>query len=1021
MASVFSPVKEMEADEYRRVTEVTYLGTVHGTLAALRRMAPRDRGVIVQVGSALAYRAIPLQSAYCAAKHAVAGFTESLRTELLHDGSRVHVTIGPPAGPQHAAVRLGQEPPAAPRAAGAADLPARGRGARRSSGPPATGGARCWVGGPTVRAILADRLAPGYADRQLGADRLRRAADGRARRPRAPPQPLAAASPATTAPTGASTTGPAAGAPSSGRRSTAAGWRWPAWAPRAWPRSPSQVARPREPPDDIVIEQRHDYLVRIRPRPDVRVVSQGRTVLATDPDGFFDGGAERGLFVHQTRMLSRYRWLVDGARPQPVALSSVAQHSWLGYYASLPPGHSAGPADQGSGHVEEASAHTLELRLSRYAGGGLHEDVDLTNFSQRPTAFVLTLELDADFADLEETRGERRQRGRIARAWREAGGGWELALDYRAERRPAATGEPGPRRIERGIRIGVRRSGSAPVHTRGRISFRVRLEPHGTWHTCLDYVPRVEGGEPLPSYDCGSFASTDNPHDRLRDRFLAESTGFATRESETLAPVVIGAVEQAKRDLASLRLHDLDRGGREWTMAAGVPIYLALFGRDTLTAAWQAALLGPEMMQGTLEVLARFQGRQTDDWRDEQPGRMLHESHTGPLAALDFHPRRRYYGSITTSGFYPVIVSELWHWTGDAELVRPFVRPALDALAWLDRDSDRDGDGFYEYLTRSRQGVTNQGWKDSSDAIVDEDGRLVLPPIATCEEQGFVYAAKLHLSEVLWWLGEKDEARRLYHEAGELKKRFNDRFWMEDEGTFAMGLDARGQPIRSAGSNPGHCVAAGIVDTDRAERTVRRLMAPDLFSGWGVRTLSSSHPAYNPYSYHRGSVWPVEHGSFALGFMRYGLHAPLEELCRGMFEAARLFDFFRLPEVFSGHARDADHPFPALYPQTNSPQAWSASTVFSLLQSMLGLYPYAPLNLLLLDPQLPAWLPEITLRNLRVGSAVATVRFSREGSGSTYEVLEKRGRLHVVRQPSPWSLTAGFAERLTDALSSLLP
>jgi hypothetical protein len=415
-----------------------------------------------------------------------------------------------------------------------------------------------------------------------------------------------------------------------------------------------------------VTERRDDSLVRIRPRPDVRVVSQGRTVLITDPDGFFDGGAERGLFVHQTRMLSRYRWLIEGERPQPVALSSVAQHSWLGYYACLPPGRTPGPPDQGSRHLEEASGHTLELRLSRHVGGGLHEDVSLTNFSQHPTSFVLELELAADFADQEETRGERRQRGRL-----------------------------------------------------------------------------------------------------------------------------------------------------------------------------------------------------------------------------------------------------------------------------------------------------QQSWKDA--------------------------------------------------------------FWMEDAGFFAMGLDAQGRLIRSVGSNPGHCVAAGIVDTERAERTVQRLMAPDLFSGWGVRTLSSSHPAYNPYSYHRGSVWPVEHGSFALGFMRYGLHGPLEALCRGMFEAARVFDLYRLPEVFSGHRRDADHPFPALYPQTNSPQAWSASAIFALLQSMLGLYPFAPLGVLLVDPQLPSWLPEITLRNLRVGSAVVTLRFSREGTGSTYEVLEKRGRLYVVRQPSPWSLTAGFAERLRDALSSLLP
>ncbi len=770
-----------------------------------------------------------------------------------------------------------------------------------------------------------------------------------------------------------------------------------------------------------MIAQRDDYLVRIRPRPDVRLVTQGRTVLTTDPDGFFDRGAERGLFVHQTRMLSRYRWRIDGEPPQPIALSNVAQHSWMGYYACLPPGHRPGRADPGSGHVEEASEHTLELRLSRYVGGGLHEDVDLSNFSQRPTTFILQLDLDADFADLEETRGERQQHGRLERAWREVDGDWELSFDYRAEHRPAAPGQRGVRCIDRGLRIHVRHADSPPAYEDGRIAFRLELAPHGTWHACLDYVPRIEDRPLLPLYGCRSFASTENAHDRSRKLFLADSTSFATRESETLAPVVIGAVEQAKRDLASLRLHDLDEGEREWTMAAGVPMYAALFGRDTLTAAWQAAILGPEMMQGTLEVLARFQGRRVDDWRDEQPGRMLHEAHTGPLAALDFHPRRRYYGSVTTSGFYAVVVSELWHWTGDPGLVRPFVRPALDALAWLDRQSDRDGDAFYDYLTRSPQGVANQGWKDSADAIVDEDGTLVKPPIATCEEQGFVYVAKLHLSEVLWWLGEKDEAKRLYRQAGELKQRFNDVFWLEDEGFFAMGLDPDGRPIRSVGSNPGHCLATGIVDTDLAERTARRLLAEDLFSGWGVRTLSAHHPAYNPYSYHRGSVWPVEHGSFALGLLRYGLHGDLERLCRGMFEATRLFDFYRLPEVFSGHARDADHPFPALYPQTNSPQAWSASTVFGLLQAMLGLYPYAPLNVLLLDPHLPSWLPEITLRSLRVGGAVLTLRFYRDGERSGYQILDQRGRLHVIRQPSPWSLTASFAERAKDLLTSLLP
>ncbi|HXG68083.1 MAG TPA: amylo-alpha-1,6-glucosidase, partial [Blastocatellia bacterium] len=428
-----------------------------------------------------------------------------------------------------------------------------------------------------------------------------------------------------------------------------------------------------------------------------------------------------------------------------------------------------------------------------------------------------------------------------------------------------------------------------------------------------------------------------------------------------------------------------------------------------------------DMMPGTLAELARWQGREVNDWRDEQPGRMLHEAHTGPLEMLNFNPRRRYYGSITTSGFYPVVVAELWHWTGDKELIRPYIGPSLRALRWLDEYCDFNGDGLYEYKTRSTQGVENQAWKDSGDAIVYEDGSQVKAPVATCEEQGFVYLAKLFLSEVLWRLDEKDEAKRLFAEADELKKRFNDAFWMEDEGFYAMGLDPDKRQIKSIGSNAGHCLATGIADKDKAARVAERFVADDLFTGWGIRTLSSQNPAYNPYSYHRGSVWPVEHGTFALAFMRYGLPDHLHLIARAQFEAAALFDHYRLPEVFSGHQRDREHPFPALYPKANWPQAWSASAVFCLVQAMLGVYPYAPLNLLLVDPRLPGWLPEITLTGLHVGDATATIRFYRKENGeSTYEVQDVRGTLHVLRQPSPWSLTASFAERLKDALTSLL-
>ncbi len=524
----------------------------------------------------------------------------------------------------------------------------------------------------------------------------------------------------------------------------------------------------------------------------------------------------------------------------------------------------------------------------------------------------------------------------------------------------------------------------------------ITLGPHETWRTRIDVRPPW----------------TEAKHEVL-DEWTRLDTAPASND-------VLLTLEQARSDLAALRLFDLDTNARAWTVAAGLPVYVALYGRDTLTTGWQSGILGPEIMAGTLDVLAKLQGTRDDPWRDEQPGKMLHEAHTDPAAMQNLNPRGRSYSSITTSGLYAFIVAELWHWTGDKDLVRPFIEPALRALQWLDRYGDLDGDGFYEYKTRSPMGPRHQAWKDSPDAIVYEDGGDVEPPIATCEEQAFIHVAKLHLAETLWWLGERDVSKRLYREATELKKRFNDSFWMPDEGFYAMALDAQKRQVRSIGSNAGHCLAAAITDPSLVRPLADRLFADDLFSGWGIRTLSSDHPRYNPYSYHLGSIWPVEHGTFAVGFMRYGLHDRVEQIARAQFEAAALFEFHRLPELFGGQQRDADHPFPAIYPNASSPQAWSASSVFSLLQAMLGLYPYAPLKMLVIDPHLPEWLPELTLRDLRVGKARVTIHFRRGKHGRTsYRILDKRGTLRVVRQATPWSLTTQPAARLRDALASL--
>lgn len=768
-------------------------------------------------------------------------------------------------------------------------------------------------------------------------------------------------------------------------------------------------------------------LVRIRPRPGT-YISRGRSVLATTPAGLVEGGPDEGFFVHETRLLSWWRYSIDGQAPPPNAVSSVRQHHWAGYFVAAAPGVTPPDEDTGSGQVPAASQNTLELQVTRVVDDGLHEDVDLTNYTSERTSFAFAIELDADFADPAETR-QRVQQG--TRTTRRAGA--TLAFDYQAEH--------GGHTLHRSVAVEIANASSPPLFEEGRIRFDVSLAPKERWHACIRVAAVIEGQRFDSPREC---YAADAPHDEVVRSYFQETTkveGLTARRSgeaagDTVFPGAPGsqpgvpdltadvtaALDQARSDLAALRLFDLDRGEHGWTVAAGLPLYIALFGRDTLTTGWQAGMVTPHIMTGTLHALADLQGTRVDDWRDEQPGKMLHEAHTGPLSTLGFNPRARSYGSITTSGLYAFMVAELWHWTGDKDLVRPFVEPALRALQWLERYGDPDGDGFYEYQTRSPMGPRNQAWKDSSDAIVYEDGRLVEPPIATCEEQAFVYAAKLHLAETLWWLGEHDLSKRLYRESVELKKRFNEAFWMEDEGFYALALDARKQPVRSIASNAGHCIATAITDASLVERTADRLFAPDLFSGWGIRTLSSDHPRYNPYSYHLGSIWPVEHGTFAMGFWRYGLHERAEQIARAQFEAAALFEFHRLPELFGGHPRDERHPFPGVYPNANSPQAWSASSVFSLLQALLGLYPYAPLQMLVVDPHLPEWLPDLTLRDLRVGKAKVTIRFHRGPRGRTsYRILEMEGTLHVVRQATPWSLTAQPAGRLRDALASLLP
>jgi glycogen debranching enzyme len=411
-------------------------------------------------------------------------------------------------------------------------------------------------------------------------------------------------------------------------------------------------------------------------------------------------------------------------------------------------------------------------------------------------------------------------------------------------------------------------------------------------------------------------------------------------------------------------------------------------------------MAGPAALRGALEVTALTQATADEPWRDAEPGKMLHELRRGPLSMLGLSPRDAYYGSQTTPAMFIVVLSELWHWTGDDRVLRRFRDPALRAIDWAERTMDERG--FVTYRKRSPGGLLNQGWKDSDEAIRHADGRIARGPMATVEEQAFHHLALQRLAEILVVLGDDGAADALLDRAGALRRRWHEAFWMPREGFYALALDGEGNQVASITSNPGHALAAGLVPAAHARMVADRLLSSDLFSGWGVRTLSQEHPSYNPLAYHLGTVWPVENATFALGLKRYGLDDHLERLLSGLLEAAAASPNGRLPEAITGHRR-LPGVGPTPYPNACAPQAWSASAVVQSLQLLLGLYPFASLHTLaVIRPRLPRSIPEITLRNLRVGRATIDLRFTRNADGSaSHKVLRKDGTLVIAPAGPP--------------------
>ncbi|MEP7158928.1 MAG: amylo-alpha-1,6-glucosidase, partial [Chloroflexota bacterium] len=454
------------------------------------------------------------------------------------------------------------------------------------------------------------------------------------------------------------------------------------------------------------------------------------------------------------------------------------------------------------------------------------------------------------------------------------------------------------------------------------------------------------------------------------------------------------ALERAHADLRLLVNNGPGPGERY--VAAGVPWFSCLFGRDSIITSLQMLSVRPEIAQSTLAVLARLQATEADPFRDAEPGKILHELRTGELANTGEIPHTPYYGTVDATPLWLMLLDEYERWTADMELVDRLWPNALAALNWIEQHGDLDGDGFVEYERQSSRGLANQGWKDSADALRNSDGTLGEGPIALVEVQGYVYAARRGVARLARLRGDDELAARQEAAAEALRVRFEDAFWMEDAGIYAMALDGDKRRVTGLGSNAGHALWSGIVSPERAARTAATLTGGSMWSGWGIRTLAADTIGYNPIAYHLGSVWPHDNAICAAGFARYGLYEEARKVAGTMLEATAHFREARLPELFCGFDRTAS-PLPVPYPVACSPQAWAAGSLFHLVGSTLGFRPDARARVLeLARPALPEWLSGLRLRNLRVGDALVDLAFAGEQGSISVEVLRRTGDLDVV-------------------------
>jgi glycogen debranching enzyme len=693
--------------------------------------------------------------------------------------------------------------------------------------------------------------------------------------------------------------------------------------------------------------------------PQKLVLNQGSGFVVTDQDGQIDWPTDKGLYYSDTRLISSWQIYADGEPWDLLNSGNIAFYAARIFLANRRLNTESGVIAPG----------TLGLTLSRWLEGGLHEDLDLVNHGPTQAQFNLEIAIRSDFADLFEVKSNAIvRRGRVTTNWSQARA--TLTTTYR-------NGD-----FHRSLEVRAHRAASPAHYANGRLSFDIELEPGATWHACLHYAFSDGETEQTAPKACIEHCLQSKSAQRLAD-WEAKSLALNTSNQEFYR-----FYHQSREDMGALRLPIEGTDHLEFVPAAGIPWFVGLFGRDSLIVSLQNAMIYPDFPRGSLEVLGRLQARKRDDYRDAEPGKIMHELRTGELAHFKLIPHTPYYGTADATPLYLIVLHNAWRSTGDAGLLDRHMATAERCLAWIDKYGDRDGDGFQEYQTRSSAGYENQGWKDSGEALVYPDGSLVKGPKALCELQGYVYDAWRRMAEIYDALGKPRRASALRAKASALYRRFNEQFWDEEQGFYAFCLDGDKKPVMSVASNPGHCLWSGIVPRARAERVVRRLMADDMWSGWGIRSLSASHPAFNPHSYQNGSVWPHDNGLIALGFRRYGFADETAQVARDVSRAAAYFQQHRMPELYAGLQRGPTN-FPMQYMGANVPQAWAAGSCFWLLQAMLGFQPDAPAGKLYLDPALPAWMPDLHLGNLQVGDRSFDVRFQRQEDGkTTWELLQ---------------------------------